>query len=82
MELSPVPELHIDIIFGFMFNIREIALTTYRVVLSFTWFPLTKDRHGVFTVVGLDYGKIMGVRAALERVLADRKGELIVSKYW
>ena len=53
-EAIAVPKLHIDIIFGFMFNIRDVAPTTYRVVLALAWFPLSKDRHGMFIVADLN----------------------------
>jgi hypothetical protein len=53
-EAIAVPKLHIDIIFGFMFNIRDIAAATYRVVLSSASSALPKDRHRMFTVPGLN----------------------------
>jgi hypothetical protein len=53
-EAIAVPKLHIDIIFGFMFNIRDIASATYRVVLSSASSALPKDRHRMFTIPGLN----------------------------
>jgi hypothetical protein len=65
-----------------MFNIRDIASATYRVVLSSASSALRKDRHRMFTIPGLNQGRIVGRERGVERVLADPKGELNMSTYW